>query len=503
VTILDGKTAWRVHENARSALLIDGREYFRAFYQAASEARRSILLLGWQFDSDVELLRGDDLPEGIHRRDVELMRFLDRLCRQRPELEVRVLAWDHSFFFALEREVLQKLVFDVVTSEQFVFRWDGTVPLGGSHHQKVAIVDGNIAFTGSQDICHHRWDDSSHRVRNPERLSRDRIAYGPYHEVQAVVTGLPARSLVELFVERWRDATGEELDPGTLVAPRPRSDDAIDLEVTLPMPPARIGLSRSIPEVPGRAEVREVEALLTRAIREAKQLVYIESQYLSSCAMRDALIRRMRDRSKPKLDVVALLPCRPEAFKEEISIGLPQAEFLDIIRKAAQKYGHSLGLFNVAAVDDKGRDVHCYIHSKVMIVDDRFMTVGSANFTNRSMSLDSEVNLTWEAAPGDRAARPLRNAIRRARVRLLLEHVGAFGPARDVVRAVVPGRGLVARLDALAKSGTSRLREHAGEMDAPNVIAKVVREIAGEYLDPTEGSEPPPFSRPSAARAAT
>src|SRR5687768_620159 len=132
-----------------------------------------------------------------------MARFLDRLCRERPELEVRVLAWDHSFVFALEREILQKLVFDVVTSERFIFRRDGTVPLGGSHHQKVAIVDGRIAFCGSQDLCQSRWDDSSHRVHNSERLARFGLHYKPYHELQAVVTGAPARTFVELFVDRW------------------------------------------------------------------------------------------------------------------------------------------------------------------------------------------------------------------------------------------------------------------------------------------------------------
>ena len=498
MTILDGKTTWRVHENARSALLVDGREYYKAFYEAARGARRSILLLGWQFDSDVELVRGDDLPPGVTPEDVELMTFLDTLCRERPELEVRVLAWDHSFFFALERQILQKIVFDVVTSARFKFHWDGTVPLGGSHHQKVAIIDGNIAFTGSQDICQDRWDDSSHRVDHPLRYGRDGEGHKPYHEVQSVVTGQPARSLVEMFVERWRDATGERLDPSALIAPRPRADDAIDFPVTLPMPPATLGMSRTIPEVPGRDEKREVQELLVRAIQSAERLIYIESQYLSSCAMRDALIRRMRDRSRPKLEIVAILPRRPERFKEEISIGIPQAECLDIISKAAAKYGHSLGMFNVVARDeeDPDREAFVYIHSKLMIVDDRFMTVGSANFTNRSMSLDSELNLSWEAGPDDRV---LRNAIKRARVRLLLEHVGVFAGARETLRAVLPVRGLVARLDALAASGQARLRKHEGVIEAPNVIAKVVREIAGEYLDPMEGLEVPPFSRPSAA----
>lgn len=495
MSLLNGKTAWRVHERARSGLLIDGRDYFLAFHRAAREARRSILLLGWQFDSDVELLRGSDLPEGASREDVELLRFLDGLCRERPELEVRVLAWDHSVVFALEREVLQKLLFDVVTSDRFHFRWDGTVPLGGSHHQKVAIIDGRIAFCGSQDLCHSRWDDSSHRVDNPERVARFGFHYKPYHEVQAVVTGAPARTFVELFVDRWRDATGEELDPASLVAPRAHGDDGLDIPVTLPFPPARVGISRTLPDVPGRAEVREVRELLTNAIASAERLVYVESQYVTSCAVRDALVARMRDRRRPPLEVVFVLPRRPERFKEEFTVGWPQAQFFESIVEAGAAHGHSVGLFDVAKRSGKD-EAYVYVHSKLMIVDDRFMTVGSANLTNRSMTIDSEANLSWEARTEDRA---LRNAIRRARVRLLLEHVGPFADASRMLRAVVPARGLVARLEALCDDPASSLRRHDRRHEEPSALAKAVQELACEVLDPTDEGAEGPLSRPSAA----
>lgn len=481
--ILDGKTAWRVHDRSTSALLIDGRDYYAAFYAAAQSAKRSICLLGWQFDSDVALLRGPDLPPGLSPKDVELLAMLDRLCRERPELEVRVLAWDHRVVFALERELLQKIVFDVATSERFHFKLDATVPLGGSHHQKVAIVDGRIAFAGSQDLCQSRWDDSSHRADNPERIARFGMRYKPYHEVQAVVTGAPARSLLELFVDRWHVATGETLDPATLVyAVGPHAAD-IDVPTTLPMAPATIGISRTVPEGEGREPTSEVRELLVRAIGEAERLVYVESQYLTSCAVRDALVARMKERKRPSLDVVIVLPHKPEALKEELTIGLPQQQLLARI-----------GVYNVVAPAESGEGAYVYIHAKLLLVDDRFMTVGSANFTNRSMTIDSELNLSWEAGPGDVA---VRSSIRRARTRLLLEHVGEQARLRDVVGA----RGLVERLDAYVASGTSRLRQHDIRHEKPGVVAQKVQELACEILDPRDGAEEwiMPASRPSAA----
>lgn len=494
MTILAKGTAWRIHERAETALLIDGRDYYRAFHAAAVEARRSILLLGWQFDSDVQLLRGEDLPRGVAPQEVELLALLDRLCRERTELEIRVLAWDHSVLFALERELWQKLYFDAITCERFDFRWDSTVPLGGSHHQKVAVFDGRVAFLGSQDVCQERWDDSTHRAGNEHRTSRGAL-HQPYHEVQVALTGEPARSMVDLFVGRWFGATGERLDPARLVAEARAPEAPLRaLSVTLPMPPARLGLARTIPEVVGRAPVHEVSALLVRAIHRAERLVYVESQYVTSRAVRDALLERMRDAARPKLDVVIVLPHKPERFKEEVTIGVPQALLLRVLHRAAAEHGHGLGIYNVVSgTSADGAPLYVYIHAKVVIVDDRLLIVGSANLTNRSMTIDSEIVAVYEAASGDRA---LRNAIRRARLRLLMEHAGE----RADVRALLRPR-LVRTLDGLVEAGALRLRKHDPREDEPSLLAKTVHELTLDFLDPWDDEACPPTDpTPRAAR---
>jgi phospholipase D1/2 len=478
-----------MHDAARSGLLIDGRDYFCAFREAARRARRSILLLGWQFDSDVALLRGDDAPAAAKPAELELLPFLDGLCRKNPALEVRILAWDHSVVFALEREILQKLIFGVTACERLRFEFDATVPLGGSHHQKVAIVDGRVAFLGSMDLCQSRWDTSSHVARDERRTSRFGVPYKPYHEVGSVVFGPAARTLLDLFVDRWRTATGEALDGEDLVA---GEGDSPPLPLTLAMPPAAVGVSRTMPPSDGREPAYEIRELYARAIRSAERSIYIETQYLTSCLIRDALVTRLHDSGKPPLDVVIILPRKPEKLKEELTVTHPQALLLRAVRDAAQAGGHALGVYNVAARED-GRDVFVYIHSKLMIVDDRFMTLGSANLTNRSMALDTEVNVSWEAGRGD--AR-LRAAIRRARVRLLCEHLGEAADAR----LVASSRGLVARLSRVAEEGRGRLRVHELDHEEPSMFARKVQELACEVLDPSDGSEPlPPSVRPTAA----
>jgi phosphatidylserine/phosphatidylglycerophosphate/cardiolipin synthase-like enzyme len=495
--IFTQQTTWRVHEEVNAALLIDAHDYYRAFYEAVSRAKRSILMLGWQFDSDVQLVRGDDLPAGADAKAYELLPLLDRLCRERPELEVKMLAWDHSLFFALEREVLQKFVFDIATVDRFEFKLDGTVPWGGSHHQKVAIIDGQVAFMGSADICQDRWDTSAHVVRDARRVSRKSEAYKPYHEVQAVFTGEPARSLLDLFAERWAYATGEPLEVESLVVRQAAKHDELlaSLPVTQALPRACMAFSRTVPGAPDREHIHEIRDLHVRAIHIAERMIYIETQYLTSSCVRDALVARLLDTAKPKLDVVLLLPHKPEKFKEEFTIGEAQAAVLDAVVDAAREGGHALGIYNVASPDEAGGPaVFVHIHAKLMIVDDVFFTMGSANLANRSMTVDSEINAVWIAPEGDRK---LRDAIRRLRVRLLLEHLGEAADARVVVRP----EGLVARLDRVIDEGRGRLRRHELSHASPNAFAKAVQELACEFVDPEDGAEPlpPPSSISPAA----
>jgi phosphatidylserine/phosphatidylglycerophosphate/cardiolipin synthase-like enzyme len=154
-------------------------------------------------------------------------------------------------------------------------------------------------------------------------------------------------------------------------------------------------------------------------------MIYVETQYFSSRRLREALKTRMRSAGR-RLEIVVVVNERAEAVKEEIAVGLRQAESLQELRDVARATGHSLGLYYSVCQGSTEEFRATYIHSKIMIVDDRFLTVGSANFTNRSLGLDSELHVSWEAGAADDR---LGRAIRRLRVSLLAEHAGISGVA--------------------------------------------------------------------------
>ena len=78
-------------------------------------------------------------------------------------------------------------------------------------------------------------------------------------------------------------------------------------------------------------------------------------------------------------------------MKEELAVGPRQARNLEVLRDVASRTGCALGCYFLLCDGAHETFRATYIHSKLMIVDDRFLTVGSANLTNRSMGLDSEL----------------------------------------------------------------------------------------------------------------
>jgi phosphatidylserine/phosphatidylglycerophosphate/cardiolipin synthase-like enzyme len=435
----------------QSALLIDGEIYYETFYRAAELAQRSILMCGWQFDTMVRLLRGQAAEQS--NKPLEFIQFLDYLCQARPELRIYVLAWDYSFVYALEREWMQAFKFKLKTSDRLHFEYDAHPATGGSHHQKFVIIDGALAFTGGMDVCESRWDDRKHEADNPLRVDHQGAPYKAYHEVQAALVGPVAGVLTELFQERWQRASDERL----ALSPASAEDFArFDLNAlsqgrAVAVDSQYVALSRtSADERAGPQIVREIRALHHDAIRAAERLIYIETQYFTSRSIGKALIDRFSDRGRPKLQVLLLMPNDADTPKERFALGDSQDAVLATILEAAAFTGHDVRLLHTVARDARGNERATFIHSKVLIVDDRLLSVGSANLTNRSMGLDSELNVTWECAPEDDR---LGRCITRVRASLLAEHVGGL-PAEELE----PVPGLTERLDALLASGETRLR---------------------------------------------
>lgn len=475
-----GRNVWKTTRPEAAGVLVDAAAYYRAFYAAALGAKRTILLAGWQFDSGVPLLRGSDATPGA---EVRLVRFLNELCERNPELEVHILAWDFHAIFALEREWMQTAYFEWATNERLHFRFDDTQAAQGSHHQKFVVIDRSLSFLGGIDLCEARWDDRRHRTDNPLRLSRGQPSK-PYHDVQVYLAGCdPADVLRELFIDRWARSGGPSL---TLPTCDTRSMAAYAPRGALPLGTATVALSRTDARAP-QATIREIERLFVTAIGAAERLIYIETQYFSSRAIGDALIERMRAADRQKLEIVIVLNAKPEAFKEEVAVGLGQTKTLTRLARAANETGHHLGVYGTLSEGEGPGRPATYIHSKLLIVDDRFLTIGSANLTNRSMGVDTELQASWEVSGDAADDRELEERIRALRVSLLAEHAGfAENDAKLAPPELARSEGLVVFLEALAAQEGARLFR----LDAASTGKQLLIKVVDPEVLPFDPAEP-------------
>lgn len=440
-----------------TAVLVDGAAYYRTLYRALLSATRSISIAAWQFDPNIDLI--PDAAKDAREYPVSLWQLLNTLCARRPELEVRILAWDYSLVYAFERTWLELTEARLSAHPRVHFRWREHPDPRGSHHQKFVVIDGRIAFLGGLDLGKSRWDTREHDPDNPLRTENSNGSARPFHDVQAAVEGPAAEKLEELFVEAWQASEAKTSDTGSgaplAKAPEAtrangagfRLADATGDDVFL-LGEAEVELVRTVPAGTADVGVQETRATFERMIREAERLIYIETQYFTSSAISRALIERMSRRDAPALQIVLVMPDGADSVKEGLVLGSCQQHVVSSLFASAEESGHAIRLVHSRCLSKAGERVATYVHSKLMIVDDVSLFVGSANLTNRSMGLDTELGLSL-SAKHDAA---LSERIARLRASLLAEHAGGF--AVDRFLAI---EGLIHAIDECCSDEGSRL----------------------------------------------
>jgi phosphatidylserine/phosphatidylglycerophosphate/cardiolipin synthase-like enzyme/uncharacterized membrane protein YdjX (TVP38/TMEM64 family) len=423
-----GRNCRRLEPADRVAFLIDGAAYYRTFREAAVQAERSIMILGWDFDSRIRLLK-DDESGGFPSR---LGDFLQALLARKRTLHVNVLVWDYHVVYTFEREWWPLSV--LRAHRRLHFRMDGTHPIGASHHQKVVVIDDAVAFVGGLDMAQCRWDTPEHLPNHPLRTFPDGRPCRPFHDVQMMVDGKAAASLGTLFRTRWIRATGMRLPSPPYRARR-----------HVPWPPGikphmemvQVGISLTEPEYENRRDVRQVERLCLDAIRSARQHIYIETQYLTSSTLGAALLERLQEPAGP--EIVIILHPNSDGWLEQYTMDVLRGRVLRRLR-AGDRFTR-LGLYYPHI---PGLGTQCIsLHSKVLIIDDDFVRVGSSNLSNRSMGFDTECDLGVDACGDPQIQRSMANF----RHRLLGEHLGT---SPEIVAAhMVRERSMIAAIEAL------------------------------------------------------
>jgi phosphatidylserine/phosphatidylglycerophosphate/cardiolipin synthase-like enzyme/uncharacterized membrane protein YdjX (TVP38/TMEM64 family) len=347
-------------------------------------ATRQVYIIGWDIHSLTRLVgpsgRADDgYPE-------ELGAFLKALLEAKPELRIDILSWNFPALYAAEREWNSPAKFTAGAPDRISFCFDSSLPLGSAQHQKIVIVDGLLAFSGGLDLTIRRWDSSAHAADDPHRVDPDGKPYPPFHDVQCMVDGDAAACLTEVVESRWRAA-------GCTITPSPAaSGDRWPASVPVQARGMTAAIARTGIAMAGEGAVHEVARLFEASINMADRFIYIENQFISAVDIAQLLVQRMLD--VPQLKVLIVTPKLHSSWFESQAMQSGRGGFIgqfiaaDVMDRVRFVYPSTRGADGAAAV---------MVHSKVMIVDDRFLRIGSANLNNRSMGADTECDLAFEA----------------------------------------------------------------------------------------------------------
>jgi phosphatidylserine/phosphatidylglycerophosphate/cardiolipin synthase-like enzyme len=470
-----GATCWRLEHARRIAILVDGAAYFHAMKAAMQAAKHSILLLGWDFDPHVPL-------EG-HRQDADqpdrLCDLFARILAERPALRIHILIWRMALPYAMQRRYRPQDAQRWLPGDRLEYQLNAEHPRGAAHHQKVLVVDDSIAFCGGSDFTRNRWDTSEHLPIDRRRRNVEGSLFGPRHDVEMAVDGAAAAALGDLFRENWRRAAGRQIERVAAEAgdpwPEDLEPDFADLSV---------GVSRTEPAYNGRPEVREVEALHLDAIRSARRWIYLENQYFTSPVIGDALASRLAEPHGP--EVVVVCPARSGGPADRLLMDHARNHLIHRLQAADRHHR-----FRALAAYASG-DVPITVHSKVMVVDDRLLLVGSANLNNRSLGLDTECSLSIEAAAGDERT---RGAIRRQLDRLVAEHVAS--DSRQFEAVLTQTNSLISAIETLNPSSGRHLQ--AFDVPRPSLLDRLIGK--SHLLDPLGAADNwRPWRRPGLRR---
>jgi phosphatidylserine/phosphatidylglycerophosphate/cardiolipin synthase-like enzyme len=478
-------------ETTEIQFLIDGRRYLAALAEEIEQTGPGdrVYLVDWFFDPTLDLRgRSPGDPGFIETGDLLAQRAF-------AGVDVRLVLNGAQYLGALGAPGYTTCYDAMVDlpartpggapspplNDRVLYDWSGA-ELSGSQHQKAAaIVRSGVAigFAAGIDVNPLMLDAAPH---NSQILpgTTPAVAWG-WHDGGVKLTGAAAAAIYTNFADRWQEAgtlpksrlwvknpqgkiprlVKYEPPAFTLVPPlaaTPAANPTLQTSVQVLRSRYRTKLNRPWKHLPwttaGGGELLEVHETLVQAIKGAQRYIYIEDQFLADhpilprwihrplWAVVDFLIAHGR------LAKYSLRPHLEDALRRDVKVimvgsgyadpgdlipGPKNRELNPELRRLAQANPGSLAVWRAEDVT---------VHTKLALIDDRFLAEGSANMQSRSMlGIDSELHV---AIVDD------GSAIERFRAALWAEHLG-------LDYATVPGPLKTALDDLDAALGMWRL----------------------------------------------
>src|SRR5262249_49583918 len=306
--------------------------------------------------------------------------------------EVRVLAWAGAPLplFKPSRKDVRAMRDALARGTQIRMALDDRERPMHCHHEKAMVIDDRVGYVGGIDLttlAGNRWDTSEHPARG--ELG--------WHDAAVRIEGPLLGDVWDHLALRWHEVTGERLVDRAAVEQR----GAVEAQLVSTVPEK---IYRVLPS--GDFRIAEAYA---RALRSARTLIYLENQFLWSPEIVSILEEKLRRPPSDEFRVVVLLPARANNGADDT-----RGQLARLVQADGE------GRFLACALHQPGDAEPVYVHAKIGIVDDEWLTLGSANLNEHSLFNDTELNVVGCDA----------QLARETRLRLWSEHLER--PAREI-----------------------------------------------------------------------
>jgi phosphatidylserine/phosphatidylglycerophosphate/cardiolipin synthase-like enzyme len=360
-------------------VLVDGAQALPALAEAMQNARDFVHITGWHLAPHFELVRGEPA--------VVTGALLAELAER---IDVRVLVWAGAPVPAFHptRSEVRDTVRTLTRGTRIRCEVDPREHPFHCHHEKTICIDGELAFVNGIDLT----DDAGDRFDSSDHPARRRLGW---HDVGSRLRGPAVADVHDHFASRWHDVTGEGLERPP--PPAPAGESTVQVVRTV---------AEDMYEDFPKGDFRILESYV-RALRSAQRFIYLENQFLWSPEIVAVLADKLRNPPRDDFRLLILLPAKANNGQDDTRGQLS-------VLAAADDHD---GRFLAATIRSRSgeRDDPLYVHAKVGIIDDRWLTVGSANLNAHSLMNDTEMNVVTDDAALARATR----------VRLWAEHLEA------------------------------------------------------------------------------
>ncbi|KAL7998497.1 putative phospholipase D family [Plasmopara halstedii] len=377
------------------------REFYDAVYDDLSRTKKGDRVMMTSWLTTLVPLKPESDPSGATTGVKEVIAGVVKRGGN-----VNILNWanivaGYSSSNVKARDAINKIPPSPINGAKAVLIFDDRLPsLLSSHHQKTIVIAANrstktldqpIAYIGGLDLAFDRWDTMHHNqtsIRKNAKISHDQKGWIDGH---VRIHGPAAKDVANNFVARWNidHIPCTKLDDDLYNFENPAYDKVPPLDYVSSNKTGLFGshsiqITRTFSCKGGYyksfAPLGEVSLLRARlkAIKKAKNFIYIEDQYfLFVPELLDALMEVL-----PKIQRVVVVANRQtNPFKNAGYIKY----FYENVKPIRTKYPNKFKIYATKSERD------LVINTKVVIIDDVYLSVGSANWNRRSMTSDSEL----------------------------------------------------------------------------------------------------------------